>query len=69
MAQLARDAGGRVIASSSRSVGFSLRGPDGSTGLYKYVLEGDAIVLEVVAGSERGRRAEVTTLSEMRRAS
>jgi hypothetical protein len=37
---MVREMGGRVIASGSRSVGFSLTIEDGSTGLYKRDAEG-----------------------------
>jgi hypothetical protein len=56
----AREMKGRVIASGNNSVGFSMEGV-----LYKLTVDGDKVILHQLSGKERGKQAEVSTLSEL----
>jgi hypothetical protein len=59
---LATEMGGTVLAEGDRSVGFSMYDGEEKS-LLKLVAEDDSIILEQLNGREKGKRAEVGTLS------
>ena len=65
--ELATGMGGTVIAQGERSIGFSMK--DGKRkSLLKLAAVGDRVILEQVSGPDKGKKAEVASLSEIRRA-
>lgn len=61
---LATEQGGTIIASTDKAVGYSV-GVGRERVLYKLHIVAGKVVLAQLSGAERGRTAEIATLSDL----